>query len=184
MLHRYSIIIHPNENIIELFKSYKEILFDTIGDFGSRNSLPHITILEFDATENELKSVIGKLVKITESEVSFRSVFNQVVYSTTVLVLPNRNEHFKKLLDKVRNRIKGEKNKSNAHLTIGRNLKPEQIEKSQNLFPSINFEFECNQLALRKLNPEIKQFEIMHIFPFNGKPNQGRFEQMTLDWDL
>lgn len=189
MLHHYSIVIHPHENIIELFKSYKATLFNTIGDFGSRNSLAHITILEFVASEQGVKFIIEKLTKITQKETSFDSVFDTVIcsdISKSIFVLPNKNgnEYFKKLLKNVRQKFNGNKNTSKAHLTIGRKLSHEQIEKSKNLFQNTTFDFHCNQLALRKLNLEIKQFEIMHIFPFNGKPNQGRFEQMTLDWDL
>lgn len=188
MLHHYSIVIHPHENIIELFKSYKAILFNTIGNFGSRNSLAHITILEFDATDEEVKFIIEKLSRITQKEISFDSVFDTVIcsdISKSIFILPDKsgNEYFKKLLKNVRQKIKENKNTTNAHLTIGRKLSPEQIEKSKNLFSNVTFDFHCNQLALRKFDPDAKQFEIIHIFPFTGKPNQGGFQQTSIDWD-
>lgn len=182
MIHRYSLVIHPHKDIIELFKVYKDILFSKVEWFHSRDSIAHITILEFEATENEAKTVIEKIMKITDSEISFKAIFNQVVYSKNIFVLPNGNEQFEKLLGRIRRRIKGVNNTSSAHLTIGRELKPEQIVKSQNLFPDINFEFECNQLALRKLNPIRKQFDILQIFPLTGKENTDQSKQGSFDF--
>lgn len=137
MLNRYSIVIHPADSILRRFKTYKDILFNKIGKFGSRNSIAHITILEFVATEKELASIINKLIKITQRECSFDAVFNKVIYSETLFISPDKfgNEHFKSLLGRVRVRIKGEKNNSNAHLTIGRKLKPHQIENQMVFFP-------------------------------------------------
>ena len=182
MLHHYSIVIHPHENIIELFKSYKATLFNTIGDFGSRNSLAHIT-------EQEVKFIIEKLTKITQKETSFDSVFDTVIcsdISKSIFVLPNKNgnEYFKKLLKNVRQKFNGNKNTSKAHLTIGRKLSHEQIEKSKNLFQNTTFDFHCNQLALRKLNKNIGQFEIIEIFPFLGKPSHHEEQQASFNFDL
>ena len=35
----------------------------------------------------------------------------------------------------------------------------------------MKFDFQCNQIALRKLNEDIGQFEVLKIFPFSGKPD-------------
>lgn len=182
MLNRYSVVIHPNVSIINRFKLYKNTLFSKIGNYGSRDSMAHITILEFDATEKELENIIKKLYKIVQEEISFDAIFNQVIYSQTILVLPDNdgNEYFKKLLETVRARIKGIQNNSIAHLTIGRNLKPEQVANLQNLFHDANFNFHCNQLALRKFNDNIKQYEIVQIFPFSGNDSKKEIMQLSL----
>lgn len=187
MLNHYSIVIHPQDSIIELFKTFKSKLFDTIGTYGSRNSIAHITILEFEATEQKAKFVIEKLIKITQKEICFDTLFDTVIYSDfskAVFVLPDKkgNEHFKKLLKNVRQKIKGNKNKSNAHLTIGRKLSLEQIENSIGLFPDVKFDFHCNQVALRKFNDNKGQFEIVEIFPFLSKPNDSK--QLPFDFEI
>jgi 2'-5' RNA ligase len=151
-------------------------LYKKIGTYGSCNSIAHITILEFDATEQELKFIIEKLERITMREISFDAVFDKVIYSDSskaIFILPNKsgNEFLKKLLAKIRKQIKSDYNKSNAHLTIGRKLKSEQLKKSKDIFPDVKFDFHCNQLALRILNKDIGQFEVLKIFPFSGKPN-------------
>jgi len=176
MIKHYSIVIHPQNSIIELFKTLKSKLFVKIGTYGSYNSIAHITILEFDATEEELRFIIEKLERIALREISFDAVFDKVIcsdLSKAIFILPNKsgNEFFKKLLVKVRKQIKGDKNKYNAHLTIGRKLKPEQVKKSKGIFQNVKFDFHCNQLALRILNKDIGQFEVLKTFPFSGKPD-------------
>lgn len=181
MINRYSIVIHPEDPILTRFKSYKDTLFNKIGNFKSRDSKAHITILEFDATEKELASIIKKIIMIAQSECSFDSVFNNVIYSQTLLISTDiiGNEHFNGLLKRVRARIKGVTNKSEAHLTIGRELKPHQIENSIGLFPDVNFNFHCNQFALRKFNEKIGQFEIIQFFPLLGKTPLNIEEQLN-----
>ncbi|WP_027380075.1 hypothetical protein [Chryseobacterium daeguense] len=176
MLKTYSIVIHPQDSIIELFKTFKSKLYDTIGTYGSCNSIAHITILEFEATDEELKYIIEKLIMITQKQVSFNTIFDKVICSDSsksIIVLPCKsgNEIFKKLLRNVRQKINGYNNKSNAHLTIGRKLKPEQLIKSKDLFRDVKFDFHCNQIAVRRFSPSIGQFEIIQKFPFYGKPD-------------
>lgn len=182
MLNRYSIIIHPEDSIIELFKSYKDTLFSKIGWFGSRNSIAHITILEFEAAEIELPDVIEKLVKIGQKESSFDAVFDKVIYSKTIFVSPNAQgkESFKKLFKNIRQKLNGENDKSSAHLTIGRKLSPEQIENSKDLFSDVHFNFHCCQVALRKFNENIKQYEIIEIIPLSGEHPKEEIVQLSL----
>ncbi|MBD8082381.1 2'-5' RNA ligase family protein [Chryseobacterium caseinilyticum] len=184
MLNRYSIVIHPDDPILTRFKSYKDTLFNKVGDFKSRDSKAHITILEFDATEKELANIIKKIIMIAQRECSFDSVFNNVIYSKTLLILPDTtgNEHFKGLLKRVRARIKGISNKSEAHLTIGRELKPHQIENSIGLFPDVNFNFHCKQFALRMLDRNVGEFEIRQTFPFLGETPIKKGEQLSFDF--
>ncbi|KFC17857.1 hypothetical protein [Epilithonimonas lactis] len=98
------------------------------------------------------------------------------------MVLPDEDgdERFKKLLQKVRARIKGKNNNSSAHLSIGRELTPEQIENSQNLFPDVNFKFHCNQLALRKRNGKVGQYDIVQTFLFSGVATKEESIQLSL----
>lgn len=184
ILHRYSIVIHPDHPIIKRFKSYKDTLFHKVGMYGSRDSKAHITILEFKATERESRSIVEKIIKIAQSECSFYAVFNKVIYSQTLFVSPDKvgNEHFKRLLERVRARIKGINNRSEAHLTIGRELKPHQIENSIGLFPDVNFNFHCKQFALRKLDRSAGEFEIIQTFPFLGETPAKKGEQLSFDF--
>ncbi|HTG66540.1 MAG TPA: hypothetical protein VL859_09210, partial [Flavobacterium sp.] len=67
MQNRYSLVISPSEEIIALVKTMKEELAKEIGWFHSKNSLAHITINEFMATENEIEIIKKQLNTICES---------------------------------------------------------------------------------------------------------------------
>ena len=168
----YSIVIHPKDPIIKLFRSFKNKLYNKIGVYGSCDSVAHITISEFKATDQELKYIIEKLRIIAQNEECFDTIFDKVIYSDrskSIIILPceQGNENFKKLLRNVRQKIKGYNSKSNAHLTIGRKLTHDQLLKSMDLFSDVRFDFHCNQIALRKFNQNIRQFEIIQIFPLS-----------------
>ncbi len=47
----YSLVIFPNSEQSTLIKSYKQLLQNRIGWFGSANAMAHITVINF---ENEL----------------------------------------------------------------------------------------------------------------------------------
>lgn len=51
MQHTYSIVFQPNHEIVMQLKQYKNMLADRIGWFHSKNSLAHITIAEFNASD-------------------------------------------------------------------------------------------------------------------------------------
>lgn len=112
------------------------------------------------------------------------TVFSSSESSKAIFILPNKigDEIFKKLLTKIRKQIKEDGNKSNAHLTIGRKLKPEQLKKSEDIFHDIKFDFHCNKIALRRLNEDIRQFEIIQIFPFHGKSCKETTEQLFFEF--
>lgn len=49
----YSIVVYPQKGIINKVKIMKDELADRIGNYKSRNSEAHITIIEFEADLNE-----------------------------------------------------------------------------------------------------------------------------------
>ena len=67
MQNRYSLVISPSEEIIALVKTMKEELAKEIGWFNSKNSLAHITINEFMASDNEMEIIKKQLNSIVES---------------------------------------------------------------------------------------------------------------------
>ena len=177
----YSIIIQLNDDIIFLFKNLKELLKSKIGWYSSCNSEAHITILEFNATPEEARYIIEKLLKIVQKQVEFNATFTKISsseHTACTVVLPHKDykKDFQKLFSRIRKylNIKEPYNGSEAHISIGRKLSAQQLQISQETFTDVDINFSCNQLALRKLNEEKKQFEIIKIFPFVGKPDNSQ----------
>jgi len=69
-------------------------------------------------------------------------------------------------------------------VSIGRDLSEDQLKIAVQLFADKSFKFDCCQLALRRFNPKTGQYVILQEFPFSGKPDQEKFQQMPIDWGL
>jgi len=177
----YSLIILPPDEVIALVGKLKLRLHTESGKgYSSRKSMAHITIQEFWATENQLKKIILKLIKIAREEKGFAAVFDEVFCSEqTAFFTPDdiSKGGFKRLLERIRTQVKG-KCKSNAHISIGRKLSSEQLEISRKIFSTETLEFNCNRIALRKFNDKTKQFEVVQTFSFLGEESSEK--QLTL----
>lgn len=70
-------------------------------------------------------------------------------------------------------RYKTEIKSSEPHISIGRRLTPEQIEKAYALFEKPQLAFACDRIALRRFNPERRQFDVIEVFIFGGENREG-----------
>ncbi|MBA0883481.1 2'-5' RNA ligase family protein [Flavobacterium undicola] len=186
MQNRYSLVISPSEEIIALVKTMKNELAKEIGWFHSKNSLAHITINEFMASENEIKMIKKQLNTICESLKpvlvhlnAFDSYPNGAFFiapdALSKIDLKQIMKHLNQSF-----RVKTLFKNNEPHLSIARQLSPEHIATSYRLFSkSIDLNFVCDSISLRLFNPNIKQFEIISHFEFKNNP-KSTFEQGTL----
>lgn len=179
MLEKYSIVIHPSDAIIELFKGFKKELRSKTGRFGSVKSLAHITIVEFETTEKEFKKISKRIKILANTEVGFIAIFDTVIssyQSACTFVLPQEKSkvNFNELFRRVRIAvgIQNLKKSAPAHISIGRELSVKQLQISKQLFSKVRFDFHCNQIAMRKHNGN--QYDIIELLAFSGNPNLGR----------
>ncbi|MCU7618837.1 2'-5' RNA ligase family protein [Chryseobacterium sp. PBS4-4] len=187
----YSIIFHPLSSTIGEVIKFKKDLTSKAGDYASQNSLAHITIAGFEATENQLTGVKEYLKKFVENMVPFTTLFNQLscsAFSKCAVFLPSFefNDRIHNITKNVRNIIpvKEMSKISPPHVSIGRDLSEEQLTIALQFLNSKSFKFDCCQLALRKFDPNTGQYEIIQEFSFTGKPNQENFRQTSIDWDF
>lgn len=178
MLHRYSIAIHPSEEIIASIKNMKEQLAATVGWFHSKNSIAHITICEFEASENDLERVKKQLERTCDSIFpvsvqlnSFGSFPNGAFY-----IAPDSESrtNLQPIMKSFHNAlvVKTFHHSEEPHLSIARKLAPENLNKASQLFTSIDESFLCDGIVLRMLDMELKQFRVIDSFKFNGQPKE------------
>lgn len=178
MLYRYSIAIHPSAEIIASIKNMKEQLAANVGWFHSKNSIAHITICEFEATENDLERIKKQLERICDSITSvsvqlnsFGSFPNGAFYiapdSDSKLALQPIMKSFHNALV-----VKTFHHSEEPHLSIARKLSPENLNKASQLFTTIDKSFLCDGIVLRILDLELKQFRVIDTFQFNGQPKE------------
>lgn len=179
----YSIVFQPPELILNEVKTMKAILAEKIGWYHSKNSLGHITICEFETTEEPLVIIKRKLKRICATIDAVNIVLNNFdsYPNGAFFIAPDTTSSLslKTIMKEVTTEL-GLKNsyKSNApHLSIGRKLSKEQLQMAYQLFTTIHLKFIADGLVLRKLDTTKKQFEAIDYFPFEGnshlKPVQG-----------
>lgn len=186
MQNRYSLVISPPDDIIDLVKSMKLRLAKEIGWFHSKNSLAHITINEFMASESQIQDIKKELTDICDGLKAVPVYFDKfdTYPNGAFFIAPDETskKEIKKIMKHIHQSFRYEilfKN-NEPHMTIARQLKPNKIEAAYRLFPNgIMLDFVCESVALRLFNPVIKQFEIIHRFEFNDNP-KPTIEQGTL----
>ncbi|MGM8362487.1 2'-5' RNA ligase family protein [Flavobacterium sp. ARAG 55.4] len=156
----------------------KDQLAEEIGWFNSKNSLAHITINEFMASEKQIEFIKKELILICDS------IKPVAVSLKTFGTYPNgafflapdeiTKPELKSILQYVNQAFNTNTRFKNSepHLSIARKLSPEKIEKAYRLFPSaVALNFICDSITLRCYNPDVKQFEIVSSFSFNNNPD-------------
>lgn len=170
----YSLVIHPPESILSMVKSMKEQLATEVGWFNSKNSVGHITICEFNATEKGLEKIKNQIEKVcyTLSAVDVHLNEFGAFPNGAFFIAPDNDskkelKHIMKRFHKsvlIPNMIKSD----NPHLSIARRLKPESLIKANQIFTTIDLDFVCDSVVLRQFDENIKQFFVINTFDFKG----------------
>jgi len=181
----YSLVIHPPEAILVLVKSMKEQLATEVGWFHSKNSVGHITICEFSATNAAIETIKNQISRLcdTLSPVhvrlnEFGSFPNGAFFIAPDKVSKNNLKHIMKRFHKSL-RIPNMQKSDNPHLSIARRLSPQNLAKANHLFTSIDLSFVCDGVVLRQFDENIKQFFVTDTFEFKDNP-QPELIQGTL----
>ena len=181
---KYSIVIAPSKDGIEYVDQLKNELYAKVGWYNSRNSKAHITILEFTADEDELKEVIAVIKKIASYENPLLLRFDGVDRYSNGAVFLKPDEATKDPLIELMARIQKKLNIKNLykskdpHISIGRKLSEENVQMALKMFADAKLEFICENLVLRKFNPERKQYDkFSDDFKFLGLPPEPNAQQ-------
>ncbi len=173
---KYSLCFQPDQDIIDQVRNMKLILGNKIGWYNSKNSLAHLTIAEFNATEKDIQRMHKQIVRCCDSFTPVNVVmdnFGTYPNGTFFLTVDNfakpilksyAQQLFKTLL------LKNAYKCTDPHLSIGRKLDQEKIQKAFSLFEKPNLHFCCNEIVLRRLNTDRRQFDIIERYPFLSKP--------------
>ncbi len=174
---KYSVVFHPSEDGIEFIKKIKLDFFNTVGWYSSCNSIAHITIGGFKANENQLTKYIQKLFTIADTLTPvqiYLDHFDAYEESRAFFISPNEDSktNLKPMMKKIQEAllISSKDRSDDPHISIGRNLTPENIQIARDLFTTINLDFLCDAIILREFDPIKKQYFILETFPFSSNP--------------
>lgn len=171
MIDKYSIVFQPDNELIESVRTLKLQLAEEIGWYNSKNALAHITIVKFDAEAKEITRIHHQITRCSERFKpvtihfnSFGSYPNGAVYlEVDVEAKEILKEYNRQLIEELSVKFTGRSN--DPHLSIARKLNPENTQKALELFHTPQITTTIGHLALRKLNPIRKQYDIVHHYP-------------------
>ncbi|MFV8343538.1 2'-5' RNA ligase family protein [Flavobacterium sp. XS2P39] len=172
----YSVAIYPPDAISLLVKSMKEQLATEVGWFHSKNSVGHITICEFKATDSEIESIKKQLDKLCANLNSVKVTLNHfgTYPNGAFFISPDAasKDNLIPIMQHIQRSlcIQNMKKSDDPHVSIARRLTPENLEKAKALFTTIAIDFLCDSIVLRKFNENIKQFDVIDTFKFNNNP--------------
>ncbi|WP_130735901.1 2'-5' RNA ligase family protein [Flavobacterium sp. J27] len=175
MLETYSLAFIPNDTIVTKVKQMKEQLAQEIGWFHSKNALAHITVCEFKSDASAIAQLQLQLTNIAKTTLpvsvtlaTFGTYPNGAFFLCPTL---DSKENLKPIMKSFTSRLKvKDMYKSNdPHVSIARKLNTNQISIAEQLFVPETLSFLCQSIALRKLDLQKKQFEIIATFPFTGE---------------
>lgn len=179
----YSVVINPSEAVIALVKSMKEGLAKEVGWFHSKNSVGHITICLFKATDEALENIKNQLSSVCDTLEPVEICLNEFGSYPNGAFFISPDQDSKNSLKPIMKRIQESlqplnmQKSDDPHLSIARRLNPEKLERAKSLFASIDIHFLCDRIVLRKFDEDIKQFFITDEFKFNNntprQPIQG-----------
>lgn len=169
----YSIAICPPEDVVQKVAEYKKRLADAIGWYRSKNSEAHITFNLFSADE--------RILAIWETYMRWLS-FLIAPFPVTL----DSTDHFKngafflkpnqESLQSLREFMNyfnlhsplSAQTQNNPHVSIGRGLSEKNLQIAKEMIRNINLKFLCDNLAIRKYNPDKQQYEVISRTYFNS----------------
>jgi 2'-5' RNA ligase len=159
----YSLVFLPNSEQSTLIKSYKRLLQNHIGWFGSANAPAHITVINFE-NELSLQLYLDRIREFCKTAISQKMTLNawDCFGETTFFIAPNQTsqQYLDNLIIDLHLYLGFKTKKTHAHLTIARGLDEKKMETAYELFRNtpINFEFNCDSFHLRKFNYHTQQY--------------------------
>ncbi len=171
-MHKYSLVFQPDTETIDWVAQLKTDLAQKIGWYNSKNALAHITICEFQATEQDIHRLLNQVSRCCErfapQEVHLNAFntypngafFLEVDLEAKAILKDYSKQIFEALPYK--NMYKN----TDPHLSIARKLSADKLESAYQLFDKPEHSFKCDKIALRILNLERKQFDIIKTFDF------------------
>lgn len=182
---KYSLVYHPNEKVQELVRSLKSELAREIGWYASKNALAHISIMEFQAVDTEIKILDSRLNRCTAYFSPIACLFTQfnhypngAFYLQPDSQAKNSMQQYNQQLQ-LELQLKKTQQSNDPHLSIARRLSEAQLETAFKILKAPTISTQIDTLALRKLNPERKQYDIVKTYPFLDKAD-NRDAQLLL----
>ncbi|WP_281297208.1 2'-5' RNA ligase family protein [Flavobacterium limnophilum] len=159
----FSLVIFPNSEQSTLIKSYKQLLKNHVGWFGSANAAAHITVINFE-NELSLQLYLDKIREFCKSVVPQKVTLNawDSFGESTFFITPDKTsqQYLDSLIVDLHQYLGFKIKNVHAHLSIARGLDAKKMKTAYELFRNtpINLQFNCDSFHLRRFNDQTKQY--------------------------
>ncbi|MGL2966915.1 2'-5' RNA ligase family protein [Flavobacterium sp. XGLA_31] len=159
----YSLVIFPTPEQSALVKSYKQLLKEKIGWFGSANAAAHITVINFD-NETMLSLYMDQIREFGTTITPQRVTFDHwdTFGDHTFFVAPNEpsQRYLDKIIVDLHQHLGHNTNTAHAHLSIARGLDANKMKTAYELFRNVelHLNFLVDGIYVRKFNEQTKQY--------------------------
>ena len=174
---KYSVAFQPPQNGIDFVKTLKDSLCNEVGNFGSRNSVAHITICELIIDESAIDKIIVQISKVcgtfTPIHVNLNSFGSYPKVGAFYIATNGESkDNLKAIMSKVQDALRNFKigKTDDPHMTIARRLTPENLNKASELFNEIDIDILFDNIVLREYDPNKRQYVVIKTFPFGSNP--------------
>ncbi|NIJ55021.1 2'-5' RNA ligase family protein [Dyadobacter arcticus] len=184
----YTLVISPDQRVTGLVRKLKKRLQERLGrNYGSVNSLGHITLIYFLAHDEDYPLILEEFKRVLAGLAPFKvglSGFDAftdrpecVFYvkpddDSADRVLAQCKEigtNFSKFLRRNYTDKWDIVARKSPHMTVGRDLTKLEIEECRALFTESFIEsFQCNSFVIHKLNEERGQYDVIDAIPLLG----------------
>jgi hypothetical protein len=160
---QFSLVIFPNPNQSTLIKSYKQLLKNNIGWFGSANAMAHITVINFE-DEPSLLVHLDQIREFCKNVVPQKVTLNawDSFGEKTFFISPDQTsqQYLNNLIVDLHQYLGFKIKNAHAHLSIARGIDAKKMKIAYELFRNtqINIQFNCDSFHLRKFNEQTKQY--------------------------
>ena len=178
----YSVAICLPPEAEQIVAGLKDRLAQEIGWYPSRDSRAHITICHFFADGAQLERWKAYVATFCSNQKPFEIVLDHVAQfrdsNTIYLALDKSSQQLTAAMMKAFNKgakFQDKKTTSRPHVTIGRSIQKDKMERAQALFRNESFDirFVSKEICIRKLNHDKGQYDILKpSFPLEGKAYQ------------
>ena len=160
---QYSLVIFPTQEQLDLVKSYKQLLKNHIGWFGSANAAAHITVINFD-NEVMLSLYLDQIREFCKTVIPQNVTFDHwdSFGERTFFIAPDSasQQYLEKIIIDLHQYLGFKTNQAHAHMSIARGLDAAKMKTAYELLgiTQINFQFNCDAIYVRQFNEQTKQY--------------------------
>lgn len=167
----YAIAIIPDAKVVEQITTLKKEIEKIIGWFPGKESIPILTIGEFEASSEALQHIHHVITNTCQQTERFPITLNKLIKDddsgSIYIALDDSSDiaivNLQKLLHQ---RLNFKKQKEEPNITVGELLSESKLNLCLDKLKLSPIKFQCNSVVLKRFNTDLQHYELLEKYPF------------------